>query len=80
MSKTYWFPAKRYGWGWGWPSTWQGLLVMAIYFAVLGGAAFVFIPARDTGSFLLVTFAATAVLVVVCYLKGEPPSWRWGGD
>jgi hypothetical protein len=22
--KTYWFPAKRYGWGWGLPTVWQG--------------------------------------------------------
>lgn len=52
---------------------------MAAYFAVLGGAAVHFIPVHDKGSFLGVTFAATAILVAVCYVKGEPPSWRWGG-
>lgn len=79
MDRRYWFPAKQYGYGWGWPNTWQGWIVMAAYFAVLGGAAVHFIPVHDKGSFLGVTFAATAILVAVCYVKGEPPSWRWGG-
>jgi hypothetical protein len=24
--------------------------------------------------------ALSAVLVAVCWWKGEPPRWRWGGD
>jgi hypothetical protein len=35
----YWFPAKRYGWGWGLPSCWQGWVVTAIYFILLGVGA-----------------------------------------
>lgn len=26
---SYWFPAKRYGWGWGLPSSWQGWVVLS---------------------------------------------------
>jgi hypothetical protein len=71
----YWFPARRYGWGWGWPSSWQGWLVL-VAFVVLFGAGFLMFPPGME----LVAYAAliTAVLIAICWLKGEPPRWRWG--
>ena len=74
----YWFPAKRYGWGWGLPSCWQGWVVFGIYFVLLGAGAL------RIGSDSLV-FAAFAVmlsilLIAICWIKGEPPRWRWGKD
>jgi hypothetical protein len=36
---TYWFPAKRRGWGWGPPHSWQGWVVLAAFFALLAAGA-----------------------------------------
>jgi len=75
--KRCWFPAKRYGWGWGLPSVWQGWVVLITYFTlVLGGIPFIQVP---RGSVLYVASVLTVALIAVCWLKGEPPRWRWGG-
>ena len=77
--RKYWFPAKRYGWGWGPPTVWQGWAVLLIYFAlILGG-----IPAlqSERGALVYVAwvFLITAALILICWLTGERPRWRWGG-
>ncbi|MBL9092432.1 MAG: hypothetical protein JNL96_14490 [Planctomycetaceae bacterium] len=73
----YWFPAKRYGWGWGLPATWQGWVVMLVWtVAYVGGS--VWIAARSLPWFFLFCGVMVAVLISVCYAKGEPPRWRWG--
>jgi hypothetical protein len=73
----YWFPAKRYGWGWGLPSSWQGWVVLVPW---LGAFAVGSILLRPHHVVLFVAFVVGMVgaLVLVCYLKGEPPTWRWG--
>jgi drug/metabolite transporter (DMT)-like permease len=76
----YWFPAKRYGWGWGPPRRWQGWLVLAGYFAVIILATFLRTPDRHPLAFFAVTIVSTAIFIAICYAKGEPPRWRWGGD
>lgn len=75
----YWFPAKRYGWGWGLPSAWQGWVVLITYLALGLGGVF-FVPVSK-GSVLYAAYLAvlTVALVAICWLKGEPPRWRWGG-
>jgi hypothetical protein len=74
----YWFPAKKYGWGWGSPATWQGWLVLGIFFALLG-LGFVWLPpGRSAAAFLAYTGVLCAGLLGVCLAKGEPPAWRWG--
>ena len=75
---SYWFPAKRYGWGWGLPNAWQGWAVLVAFFAFLGVSAYVFLPQQNTVAFLVCTIALTVVLVAICAVKGERPSWRWG--
>lgn len=75
----YWFPAKRYGWGWGAPVTWQGWAVLAGFVALLVVGSVVIPPARHLGWFFVYQAVLCAVLVAVCYRKGEPPRWRWGG-
>ncbi len=77
--RQYWFPAKRYGWGWGVPKTWQGWLVLAAYAALLAVGAFLFRPGREFGPYTAYLAVCSALLVVVCWRKGEPPGWRWGG-
>jgi hypothetical protein len=74
----YWFPAKTYGWGWGPPITWQGWAVMAVFVALLfGGIAFL-LPAYGHQVFVAYTVGLGAMLIGICWLKGEPPHWRWG--
>ena len=73
----YWFPAKRYGWGWGVPSTWQGWAVVVAFVALLAGGSF-FLPRLGAVVFAGYAIVLTLLLVAVCWLKGEPPHWRWG--
>lgn len=80
IERSYWFPAKRYGWGWGLPNTWHGWVVLVVYAAsLLVGAALIDYRA-NTGSYVLFAVIASLVLTGVCWLKGEPPRWRWGGE
>ncbi|MFC6284506.1 MULTISPECIES: hypothetical protein [Polaromonas] len=76
----YWFPAKRYGWGWGIPTSWQGWAVLVTYFSLLGLATLLFPPHRETFIFVLLVTTLSLILIAVCWLKGEPPRWRWGKD
>ena len=76
----YWFPAKRYGWGWGPPSSWQGWAVLAAYFGLVVVDVLLFRPDRELHLFIAVAAFLTVLLVVVCWLKGEPPRWRWGKE
>jgi len=74
----YWFRAKRYGWGWGWPSSWQGWAVLAVFIALLGAGAILLPPDKNIATFLGYVALLSALLIVICWLKGEPPRWRWG--
>jgi hypothetical protein len=74
----YWFPAKRFGWGWGAPATWQGWVVLVVWLGVTitGG---ILIDPRNRLLFGAYNIVMVGVLLLICYLKGEPPRWRWGG-
>ncbi|MES2951303.1 MAG: hypothetical protein V4858_22460 [Pseudomonadota bacterium] len=74
----YWFPAKRYGWGWGIPTAWQGWTVLVLFFVLLGLGTVLFPPTASVLPFLLYSTTLAAILVAICYLKGEPPAWHWG--
>jgi hypothetical protein len=76
--KKYWFPAKQYGWGWGLPCAWQGWVVLAVYLALIIGGILIFGGhPRITIPYMVILSAA---LIAICWLKGEPPRWRWGKD
>ena len=76
---TFWFPAKRYGWGWGLPVRWQGWLVFVGYLGLVYAGIAYFRPRQAALSFLLYVAVLTAVLIVIVALKGERPvRWRWG--
>lgn len=75
--RTIWFPAKRYGWGWGPPVTWQGWVVMIVWIAVLTLGASV-LAGRHWIAFAAFMVIMVAILIAICYAKGEPPHWRWG--
>jgi hypothetical protein len=74
----YWFPAKRYGWGWGVPATWQGWAVFIAYLGLLALGATFFPPRAMLIAFIAYAVILTVALLTVCWLKGEPPRWRWG--
>ena len=77
--KKIWFPAKKYGRGWGPPNCWQGWVVLAVWFVVLAAG----IPLALRGHrflFMACTILHSAILILICWLKGEKPRWRWGGD
>jgi len=78
--RKYWFPAKRYGWGWGIPATRQGWLVLTAFAGLLLIGSLLFPPRRKVGSFLAFVAMLCGLLVAVCWVKGEPPRWRWGDD
>jgi len=77
-SDPYWFPAKRFGWGWGLPATWQGWVVLIVWLGltVTGG---ILIRPRHFVLFGAFNIVMVGILTLICYLKGEPPRWRWGG-
>lgn len=72
----YWFPAKRHGWGWGPPSSWQGWIVLFAYLSlVLAGIPLIQVSLGSV-VFAIYVLALTALLIGVCWLKGEPARWR----
>ncbi len=81
----YWFKAKLYGWGWT-PARWQGWLVILAYIAIILTLVLNIeedIPGNpDSGSNFLVfglpIILLTALLIFICYKKGEKPRWQWG--
>jgi hypothetical protein len=76
--KDYWFPARTYGWGWGLPTVWKGWVVYAIAAALLVAGVFIFSPVARPIAFQIYTWSVVLLLVVVCWIMGDPPSWRWG--
>ncbi len=78
--RRYWFPAKRRGWGCGLPTAWQGKAVLAVYFTLAISGAFAFLPTHGKADFLAYIALLTAILLGVCWLKGEPPRWRWENE
>ena len=75
----YWFPAKRYGWGWGLPSTWEGWVVTVAFFALAVGGIIWFPPQHAPIIFIAYMSALSLGLTAICWWKGEPSRWRWGG-
>jgi hypothetical protein len=80
IEPTYWFPAKRYGWGWGLPMTWQGWLVLAAFVVLVVAGIFLFPPRKAMAAYIVYLIVLNALLIGICWLKGEPPRWRWGDD
>ena len=78
QTPNYWFAAKRYGWGWGLPLAWQGWIVLAIFVALVIAGVVLFPPHQSPVAFIIYVVALSVLLTIVCWIKGEPPRWRWG--
>jgi hypothetical protein len=74
--RQYWFLAKRYGWGWGMPIVWQGWLVMLVYCVLLGIT--VSLLSANIVALSVCVGLESSLMMLVCYLKGEPLAWHWG--
>ena len=75
---SHWFPAKRHGWGWGLPSSWQGWVVFGAFIVLLALGFVLFPPKAQLGALLAYVAVLVALLIGICWLKGEPPRWHWG--
>lgn len=54
---------------------------MLAAFAGLSAACFfAFPPNQKPGALFACISVLTALLIAICWLKGEPPRWRWGKD
>jgi drug/metabolite transporter (DMT)-like permease len=60
------------------PVAWQGWLVFAAWLALLVAGAFLFPPRKSPAAYLIYVAVLAVALAGVCWLKGEPPRWRWG--
>ena len=74
-----WFSAKRYGYGTALPISWQGWAVMAIYFVVVIGAAYLFVH-RPVILLSIIFPASIIFLVIAARTTKGGMRWRWGGD
>lgn len=82
MNGKLWFKAKTYGWGWT-PATWQGWAVIALFIIAMAANAYGIKDeaqtlAQDLIRFGVTTAVLTIFLVLISYLSGEEPRWRWG--
>jgi len=68
----FWFPKKKIGIGWGLPITWQGWLVLLIYFLLTIMGFSVFLNSPFQAPLFLGYFAvSTLVFIVIVWKKGE---------
>ncbi len=82
--KKLWFKAKDYGWGW-YPVTWQGWVITLVYILFLSYIFTVSDSDSHSVSDTLISVSipfilGSSLLILICYKKGEKPSWRWGKD
>ena len=61
------------------PSTRQRWLTLIVYLGLVIVGAFTFLP-EQKGVFLSLTGLLTLIFITICWVKGEPPRWRWGDD
>lgn len=78
----YWFKARLYGWGWA-PAKKEGWFVLFAYLLVIIVPGLFAERYIETGGgfllwFLPLIIITTAVLIWICYKKGEKPRWMWG--
>ncbi|HUK06225.1 MAG TPA: DUF3309 family protein [Stellaceae bacterium] len=81
----FWFKARHYGWGWT-PASVEGWIVTVVLVLLLLASTVIFIRAVQSGAeprlatllFLVATALISGVAVVIAFVTGEPPRWRWG--
>ena len=66
------------GWGWGPPSNRKGWAVLVGFFGLVAAGAVYCLPRQRQGGFLLYGAGLCLLLMLVCWLTGEPVRWRRG--
>jgi hypothetical protein len=77
--KKIWFPAKAHGWGWGPPVCWQGWVVLLVFTVLIVTAPMLVAMRTNLVGYFSYIFSLVAILIFICWKKGEPPKWRRGG-
>jgi hypothetical protein len=74
----YWFPAKRYGEGI--PGNLAGWAAFLVLFGLMVVGAVIVLPEYSVAGFVAYVVVLCMIFAAVCWWKGEPPRWRWGGE
>ncbi len=53
---------------------------MCTFIVLVALGSFVFPPDKQLGLYLAYVGILSVLFIAICWLKGEPPRWRWGGD
>ncbi|MGV8131073.1 MAG: hypothetical protein ACP5N7_03150 [Candidatus Pacearchaeota archaeon] len=77
MKKEIWFKRKLYGWGWT-PCTWQGWIITLMFILFLVYIATEFLVVGRFVEYFVLLGISIALLMYICYKKGEKPRWAWG--
>lgn len=80
--ENYWFKRRLFGWGWV-PAKREGWYVLVVYLLIFAWIVVPFTrllnPSNSEVTWFLIKIVIwTALLIAVCYFKGEPPKWQWG--
>ena len=72
-----WFSPKRFGYGSAMPCSWQGWLLVIVYFAIGIGAALAF--ARSPLILVSIIIPATIIFLLIAWRTTKGGwRWRWG--
>ena len=58
--------------------TWQGWVALALFLMLFMLGIFLFPPKTQPVPFLAYALTISVAFIAICWLKGEPPGWRWG--
>ncbi|MEO7904693.1 MAG: hypothetical protein ABIR91_02775 [Candidatus Saccharimonadales bacterium] len=81
--KKYIMKRRRYGYGWT-PTTWQAWVLIGAQLAIILTAAMT-LPAKPAQPsagelirFTIIGGSALTTIILISYLLGPSPKWRWG--
>ena len=82
MKKKLWFKAKEYGWGW-YPSSYEGWFILLLFITLNFFNFFRFYLMTNPYpqfilEFVIESLFMSVILILICFIKGEKPRWRWG--
>ena len=52
--------------------------MLAVFIALIVAGRLLFPPREHTAAFVAYVLVSIALLLAICWIKGEPPRWRWG--
>ena len=52
--------------------------MLLAYLVLMVTAGLFFVRHQNLPGFLVSVFGLNAILIAICFWKGEPPKWQWG--